>query len=408
MGARVTDIQKPPMSPSYKAVFVLSLVMIPISMMFSAALRGGKGGASMAAIWWGFTAWYMYKRDNKGLVSLQWVLIWIQGTVGTLLFLLLILDEDLRNSLDYTPVGVVLTLAVSIPLNYGLLVFFQKQLSPAVAITSTDTPSHNVPSTITDTPSYSAPYRPTDTSPSVIHVTPTPTPATSTPTATTPTPTKAPSTVTNTPSHTDPYQQAGEEILKGNLDPAIWARSLVEGAGNDGAVKAAYVKLRVAQLNAAIEAEVERVRAEVATRAEAARAKAEEEILLQYGISRTGDQFVRNDNGVMRKYYNLEVAVAAERTIQAEAAAEAAQVKVDEENRRTESKTSLEAPILTTSDYAALMRVGYEEAEKMQPWRIYRLGNQYAISYNGIDYTYDKLEDAISRAKRLEGGDADV
>ena len=64
----MTDIQKPPMSPSYKAVFVLSLVMIPISMMLSAALRGGKGGASMAAIWWGFTAWYMYKRDNKGLV----------------------------------------------------------------------------------------------------------------------------------------------------------------------------------------------------------------------------------------------------------------------------------------------------------------------------------------------------
>ena len=493
------------------------------------------------------------------------------------------------------------------------------------ASTSAYTPSQ------TDTTSQSAPYRPTDTSPSVIHVTPTPKPATNTPTASAPTP----STAAFTPNHTDPYQQAGEEILKGNLDPAIWARSLVEGAGNDGAVKAAYVKLRVAQLNAAIEAEVERVRAEVATRAEAARAKAEEEILLQYGISRTGDQFVRNDNGVMRKYYNLEVAVAAERTIQAEAAAEAekrrvmteraraeaaeskrraeaeaarvkaveemrrekaeaaqvkaaqekrradieamhakvkaagekakagaeqakadeehmrvaavrakideehrrvaavrakideehrrakekeknrdplitayaqqhgltyedavfflpfgigkfgskfvvnnhsfdkledaihhvrkagllgseattaqvarekfkeekgraeavaarekaerenrevatiiaarakaatvaAQVKVDEENRRTESKTSLEAPILTTSDYAALMRVGYEEAEKMQPWRIYRLGNQYAISYNGIDYTYDKLEDAISRAKRLEGGDADV
>ena len=311
------------MSPSYKAVFVLSLVMIPISMMLSAALRGGKGGASMAAIWWGFTAWYMYKRDNKGLVSLQWILIWIQGIVGTLLFLLLILDEDLRNSLDYTPVGVVLTLAVSIPLNYGLLVFFQKQLSPAVAITSTDTRSHNVPSTITDTPSYSAPYRPTDMSPSVIRVTPTPTPATSTPTASTPTP----STSAYTPSHTDPYQQAGEEVLSGNVDAAIWARSLLEGAGNDGAVKAAYVKLRVAQLSADIEINTEkekkRQQKELEERlsqndkiAEFAALNfislEEAEAWLVYGIYRLKLEsgFALDEGGVQHKYQNLEDAVA--------------------------------------------------------------------------------------------------
>jgi hypothetical protein len=63
--------------------------------------------------------------------------------------------------------------------------------------------------------------------------------------------TPAPSTPAYIPSNTDPYQQAGQEILSGNVDPAIWARSLVEGAGNESAVKAAYVKLRVAQLNAA-------------------------------------------------------------------------------------------------------------------------------------------------------------
>lgn len=63
--------------------------------------------------------------------------------------------------------------------------------------------------------------------------------------------TPAPSTPAYIPSNTDPYQQAGQEILSGNVDPAIWARSLVEGAGNESAVKAAYVKQRVAQLNAA-------------------------------------------------------------------------------------------------------------------------------------------------------------
>ena len=72
-----------------------------------------------------------------------------------------------------------------------------------------------------------------------------------TPVPNTPEPYNAPSTASNTPRLTDPYQQAGEEVLSGKVDAAIWARALVEGAGNDGAVKAAYVKLRVAQLNAA-------------------------------------------------------------------------------------------------------------------------------------------------------------
>ena len=291
------------MSASYKAVFVLSLVMIPISMFLSFALSGGKGGASMAAIWWSFTAWYMYKRDNKSLVSQQWFLIWIQGVVGTLLFLLLILDEDLRNSLDYTPIGIVLTLAVSIPLNYGLLVFFQKQISPADAVTSTDTPSHNVP------------YRPTDTSPSVIHMTPTP--ATNTPTASTPTP----STAAYTPSRTDPYQQAGEEVLSGKVDPAIWARSLVEGTGNDGAVKAAYVKLRVAQLNKAIEAEADRARDEqerlalnekITDYASHNSISTEEAgLFLVYGIFRFEDKYAYFDGGGCRyTYEKLEDALA--------------------------------------------------------------------------------------------------
>ena len=77
-----------------------------------------------------------------------------------------------------------------------------------------------------------------------------------------PTSTPAPSAPAYKPSHTDPYRQAGQEILSGNVDPAVWARSMVEGAGNEGAVKVAYVKLRVAQLNAAIEAEDARINAE--------------------------------------------------------------------------------------------------------------------------------------------------
>jgi hypothetical protein len=202
------------------------------------------------------------------------------------------------------------------------------------ASTSAYTPSQS------DTPSQSAPYRPTDTRPSVIHVAPTYTPNTNAPTANTP----MPSTAAYTPSPIDPYQQAGQELLSGNLDPAIWARSLVEGAGNDGAVKAAYVKLRVAQLNAAIQAEAVRI-------------KAEEEKRL---------------------------------------------AKAEEEKQRVEAAAG-RLNALTTHEYAALMNVTLDQAEKMQPWRIYRLGGRYAISYDGLAYKYDKLEDAIAHAKRLEG-----
>lgn len=59
------------------------------------------------------------------------------------------------------------------------------------------------------------------------------------------------------PTAADPYQQAGEELISGRVDPSTWARAIVDGGGVEGPTKAAYVKLRVADL--------ERVAAEVAT-----------------------------------------------------------------------------------------------------------------------------------------------
>lgn len=46
----------------------------------------------------------------------------------------------------------------------------------------------------------------------------------------------------------DPYVVAGEEVLSGNVDAGLWARALVQGGGNDGPVRAAYVAARVAEL----------------------------------------------------------------------------------------------------------------------------------------------------------------
>lgn len=48
----------------------------------------------------------------------------------------------------------------------------------------------------------------------------------------------------------EPYAIAGEEVLSGKVDAALWARALVQGGGSDGPVRAAYVAARVAQLEA--------------------------------------------------------------------------------------------------------------------------------------------------------------
>jgi hypothetical protein len=46
----------------------------------------------------------------------------------------------------------------------------------------------------------------------------------------------------------DPFTIAGAEILSGDLEPAAWARSLVDAKGDELKAKGRYVELRVAQL----------------------------------------------------------------------------------------------------------------------------------------------------------------
>ena len=50
-------------------------------------------------------------------------------------------------------------------------------------------------------------------------------------------------------SATDPYEIAGQELLDGKMDPALWARALVKGEGDDGPTRAEYVRSRVEKLN---------------------------------------------------------------------------------------------------------------------------------------------------------------
>jgi hypothetical protein len=49
----------------------------------------------------------------------------------------------------------------------------------------------------------------------------------------------------------DAYRVAGDELLNGKVDPALWAEAMVAGGGNDGKVKARYIELRLAALHQA-------------------------------------------------------------------------------------------------------------------------------------------------------------
>lgn len=49
-------------------------------------------------------------------------------------------------------------------------------------------------------------------------------------------------------SQSDPYATAGGELLSGDVDRGAWARALVDGNGEDGPVKAAYIRYRVARI----------------------------------------------------------------------------------------------------------------------------------------------------------------
>lgn len=66
----------------------------------------------------------------------------------------------------------------------------------------------------------------------------------------------------------DHYATAGKELISGNTDPALWARALVAAEGDDSRAKAAYVRLRFAQLENA--AQLRRKQSEVLAREQAA------------------------------------------------------------------------------------------------------------------------------------------
>ena len=56
------------------------------------------------------------------------------------------------------------------------------------------------------------------------------------------------------------YSTVAEEVVSKNIFPGIWAKAFAEANGNELLAKAAYIKLRVAQLKLEADAAVEMLR----------------------------------------------------------------------------------------------------------------------------------------------------
>ena len=115
---------KIPMSNSYKAIFIFSIFMIFFVIIMGAA-SGSKGGGFGVFVW-GYTAYLMYKRNNKNLISLYKTLIWIQGILLSATAAIFIFGES-----EIFPMvelgGFFVLAAIAMGVSYGLYKFFQRQ-----------------------------------------------------------------------------------------------------------------------------------------------------------------------------------------------------------------------------------------------------------------------------------------
>jgi hypothetical protein len=115
----MTDITAP-MAGSYKAIFVLSIFMIFLSVL---AIGESKSG-SLGVIYWGYTTWKMYRRENEDLAELNRVALWLLGITFIILGFLALADSDNLNNADLSPAGLFILNMLAFGLAYLLYNFF--------------------------------------------------------------------------------------------------------------------------------------------------------------------------------------------------------------------------------------------------------------------------------------------
>lgn len=180
---------KAPMSSSYKAVFVLSILMIFV-VIIGGAISGSKS-VGFGVWYWGYTAWKMYKRDNDALISLQKIMLWFQAVAFSVaLAVLLFSDSDVRRYVDITPLGLIILTSLSMGVTYLLYKFFkgQQNIGSSSALIGSNS------------------------------------------------------------SIDDRFWEQASRELEGDKHEATWARAMASAEGDDAKTKALYLKIRSSDL----------------------------------------------------------------------------------------------------------------------------------------------------------------
>ncbi len=89
------------------------------------AASGSKGGGFGVFVW-GYTAWLMYKRNNKDLISLYKFLLWIEGIGCSIAAAIFTFSEsEIISTVELG--GFFVIAAITMGMSYGLYKFFQRQ-----------------------------------------------------------------------------------------------------------------------------------------------------------------------------------------------------------------------------------------------------------------------------------------
>lgn len=116
---------KKPMSNSYKAIFAFSLFMILFVFIGQATDASKRNGSGI--LYWGYTAWLMYRRNNKALFYLQKVMLWFL----VLVFLFCAITFSESDFLVYMGLSrsiFLITALFALGLTYSLYKYFKSQL----------------------------------------------------------------------------------------------------------------------------------------------------------------------------------------------------------------------------------------------------------------------------------------
>ena len=175
------------MSASYKAIFILSILMVFVVLIVGAATKSKTSGVGM---WiWGYTAWLMYKRRNSDLVSFYKLLLWFDViAAGVAVAVLSFSDSEVAKIVGYSAIEALVLFVFVILLTYGLYKYFL-----------------NLESNPTSSDAFSV-------ADSII------------------------------------WDQVSEEVKSGKMVDSLWTRAFSESDGDSNKANARYIKLRFDQI----------------------------------------------------------------------------------------------------------------------------------------------------------------